>query len=73
MLNEQVPDIGTNAHPVLFGDFDRGYVIADHGGIRITIDDNITTPGRVKWHIRRRVGGCVLDNDAIEAVKIAAT
>lgn len=68
-----MPDIGTNSHPVLFGDFRRGYLIADIGGMRITIDDNVTTPGQVKFYVRRRSGGCVLDNNAVRAIKCAAS
>jgi predicted phage gp36 major capsid-like protein len=39
------------------------------GGLRVTVDDNITTPGRVKWYIRRRVGGIVADQRAVVAIK----
>jgi len=70
---EAVPDIGTNAHPVMFGDFERGYVIADRDGIRITVDDNITKPGSVRWYIRRRTGGIVHDNNAVRAIKCAVS
>lgn len=72
-VNEAMPDIGANAFPVAFGDFRRGYLIADVGPMRITVDDNITTPGQVKFYVRRRVGGCVLDDDAIKLIKCAVS
>ena len=69
---ENLPDIAANAHPLLFGNFTRGYVLVDLAGIRITPDE-ITTPGYTKWYIRRRMGGCILDNNAIKAGKVSAT
>ncbi|MEL6800705.1 MAG: phage major capsid protein [Pseudomonadota bacterium] len=73
VIDEAMPDIAADAHPILFGDFYRGYGIFDRLGMRITIDNNITTPGVVRWYMRRRVGGCVLDNNAIRAIKIAVS
>lgn len=62
---EQLSDVGTNAFPVAFGDFRRGYVLADRVGLRIT-RDNVTNVGFVRFYIRRREGGIVLNNDAIK-------
>lgn len=73
MMAEDMPDIGSNTFPVAFGNFRRGYVIADSMDLRITIDDNITTPGYVKFYARKRVGGKVLDDDAIKLIKMAAS
>lgn len=56
-IDEAMSDIGANTHQMRFGDFRRGYLIADAGPLRITVDDNITQPGRIKWYIRKRVGG----------------
>jgi HK97 family phage major capsid protein len=73
VLCEQMPDVGSNTLPVAFGDFSSGYVVADQGGLRITVDDNITVPGKVKWYLRKRVGGATLDDHAIKVVKAAAS
>jgi HK97 family phage major capsid protein len=62
---EQLSDIATNAFPVGFGDFRRGYVLADRVGLRIT-RDNVTNVGFVRFYVRRREGGIVLNNDAIK-------
>lgn len=70
-LAESMPDIGENAHPIAFGDFSRGYLICENGGLRVTVDDNVTAPGLIKFYIRRRLGGVVYDNNAIRVLKIA--
>jgi HK97 family phage major capsid protein len=61
--------VATNAHPIASGNFARGYLLVDRVGLRITVDNNITTPGRIKYFIRRREGGMVLNNDAIKFLK----
>jgi HK97 family phage major capsid protein len=66
---EQMDDVGTNKFPIAFGNFNRGYILADRTDIRITVDNNITTPGKIKFFVRRREGGCVLNNDAIKWLK----
>jgi len=65
---EQLDDIGTNNLPIAFGDFRKGYVLADRVGLRIT-RDNVTNVGFVRFYIRRREGGTVLNNDAIKWIK----
>lgn len=72
-LSEAMPSIGADAHPIAFGDFGRGYVLADRGGLRVTIDDNVTVPGRVRWYIRRRVGGIGYDTHAVRFAKCATS
>lgn len=71
--DDYMPDIAANAFPMAFGDWQRGYLVADRVGMSVTVDDNITTPGYVKWYIRRRVGGAVLNNHAIKLVKAATS
>jgi HK97 family phage major capsid protein len=65
---EQMDDVGTNALPIAFGNFKRGYVLTDRVGIRVT-RDNVTNIGFVRFYVRRRVGGTVLNNDAIKFLK----
>jgi len=72
-LCEAMPDVAANAHPIGFGDWNRAYVIADRGALRVTVDDNITQPGRVRWYIRRRVGGITFDEHAARFLKCAAS
>jgi len=68
---EQLDDIGANAFPVAFGNFRRGYVLSDRVGLRIT-RDNITNPGFIRFYVRRREGGTVLNNDAIKWLRTTA-
>lgn len=70
---EVMPSVAANSFPIAFGDFDAGYVLdEDEQGMRITRDD-ITTKGFVKYYARRRVGGAVLDSEALKLVKVAST
>ena len=72
-IAEDMPDIGSNAFPVAFGDFDRGYLVADSFSVRVTVDSNITTPGQIKFYVRKRVGGKIRDDHAIRLVKCATS
>ena len=68
---EDMPVVAANAFPLAFGDFKEGYLIADRVGMRMTRDE-ITTPGFVKFYVRRRVGGKLRNTQAIKLLKIAA-
>ncbi|MDH4049978.1 MAG: phage major capsid protein [Rubrivivax sp.] len=65
---EQMATIANNAHPIAYGNFRRGYVIADRVGMRIT-RDSVTNIGHVRFYVRRREGGIVLNNNAIKFIK----
>ena len=67
---EDMPVVAANAFPIAFGDFREGYLIADRVGMRITRDE-ITSPGFVKFYVRRRVGGILRNTQAIKLLKIA--
>lgn len=69
---EDMPTVAANAFPVAFGDFREGYVIADIHGIRITRDE-VTTPGYVKFYVRKRVGGKLRNTEALKLLKIATS
>lgn len=69
--SEEMQDKAANAFPVAFGDFKAGYLLADLAGYRITRDD-ITTPGYVKWYMRKRIGGKILKSEAIKLIKFSA-
>jgi HK97 family phage major capsid protein len=68
---EDMPGLAANAFPLAFGDFKEGYLICDRVGMRITRDE-ITTPGFVKFYVRKRVGGKLRNTQAIKLLKIAA-
>jgi len=69
---EAMPDIGTIAFPIAFGDFSEGYLAVDRIGLRIAVDQ-ITSPGYVKYYVRKRQGGIVYNDDAIKVIKCAAS
>ncbi|MBR7747453.1 phage major capsid protein [Undibacterium baiyunense] len=69
---EDMPAVGAGAFSLAFGDFKEGYLITDRVGMRITRDE-ITTPGFVKFYVRKRVGGKLRNTQAIKLLKIAAS
>lgn len=73
VIAEDMPAIAANAFPIAFGDFNQGYLIADQGQLMIGLDNNITTPGLLKWYVRRRVGGVILNSEAIKLLKVSTT
>jgi HK97 family phage major capsid protein len=70
---DHMPDMGANAFPIAFGNFREGYLAVERTMLRITVDDNITSPGSVKFYARRRVGGIVKNDQAIKLIKMAAS
>ena len=69
---EDMPAVGAGTFPLAFGDFKEGYLICDRVGMRMTRDE-ITTPGYVKFYIRKRVGGVLRNTQSIKLLKIAAS
>lgn len=70
---EAMPSLGANAFPVALGDFMEGYLAVDRVGLRMSIDSNITTPGYVKYYVRKRQGGKTYNDDAIKLIKCATS
>jgi len=73
VIAEDMPAIAANAFPVAFGDFREGYLIADSMPLRITVDDNVSTPGLIRFYVRRRVGGVILNSEAIKLLRVSTT
>mgnify|MGYP002652175735 CR=1 FL=1 len=69
---EDMPAIAANAFPIAFGDFAEAYTIVDRLGTSV-VRDNITQPGFVKYHMRRRVGGGAVNFEALKFFKIATS
>lgn len=69
---EDMPDIAANAFPVAFGDWQRGYLIADRVGMAV-IRDEVTKPGYLRFIIMKRVGGKVKDSNALKLLKVAVS
>lgn len=74
VIAEGMDDIDDGNHPILFGDFRRGYALVEHEDAPMSaIADPYTTPGRVRLYVFKRIGGCVYDEHAIRAIKTAAS
>ncbi|MDB5724862.1 MAG: phage capsid protein [Novosphingobium sp.] len=68
---EDMPDVAGNALPIAFGNFANGYLIAERTATRI-LRDPYTNKPYVNFYATKRVGGQVLDSDAIKLLKISA-
>lgn len=55
---------------VVFGDFSRAYLLCARNGMSM-LQNPYGTIGYTSFYLRRRYGGCVLNNDAIKALKLA--
>lgn len=71
-IAEDMPDIASDSFPVAFGDFNRGYLIADRVGMGI-VRDNVTKPGYIRYIMFKRVGGKLKDTNAIKLLKVATS
>ena len=66
-----MPDVAADAHPIAFGDFQRGYLIVDRVGIRVLRDPYSNKP-YVMFYTTKRVGGGVNNPETIKVLKMAA-
>ena len=69
---EDMPDVAADALAVAFGNFAHGYVIAERAATRILRDPFSNKPF-VHFYATRRVGGAVVNSDAIKLLKFAAS
>lgn len=67
---DAMPVSALNALPVLFGNWRRGYLLADRVGMSIIVDQ-VTTPGQTRFYVSRRLGGRIKNNDALKALKVS--
>ncbi|SER20022.1 phage major capsid protein, HK97 family [Faunimonas pinastri] len=65
---EDMPDLAAGSSSVAFGDFSRGYLIVDRLGVRVLRDPYSQKP-YVLFYTTKRVGGGVLDFDAIKLIR----
>ncbi|AMK19338.1 phage major capsid protein [Sphingobium sp. MI1205] len=66
---QDMPDVATNTYPIAFGNWKRGYYVIDRLGTRL-LRDPFTNKPYVGFYTTKRVGGMVVDS---EAIKILAT
>ena len=68
---EDMPDVAAGTFPIAFGNFRHGYLIAEHSATRV-LRDPFTNKPFVHFYATRRIGGKVLDSNAIKLLKIEA-
>jgi len=66
-----MPDVAAGAFPIAFGNFANGYLITERMATRILRDPYSNKPF-VNFYATKRIGGQVLDSDAIKLLKITA-
>jgi len=69
-FSEDMPAVGAGALPIAFGNWNKGYLIAEKEGIRFLRDPYSSKPN-VLFYAYRRVGGGVADFDAIKLLRVA--
>jgi HK97 family phage major capsid protein len=69
---EDMPDIATGSLSIAFGNFAAGYMIVDRIGIR-SLRDPYSNKPYVGFYTTKRVGGMVVDSEAIKVLKFSAT
>lgn len=70
--DDNMPALGAGNIPIAFGNWQRGYLIADRIGIRV-LRDPYTNKPNVHFYTTKRVGGAVVNFEAIKLLKCAAT
>jgi HK97 family phage major capsid protein len=69
---EDMPVIAANSFSIAFGNFRTGYLIVDRIGMNLLVDPYTNKP-KVGLYMRKRVGGDVVNFDAIKLGKFAAS
>lgn len=66
-----LPDVASNAYPVLFGDFKRAYVVLDRVSMVMTrLTERFADLGQIGFIARKRVGGQVVLPESIRKLQI---
>lgn len=67
---EDMPAVGANSLSIAFGNFGIGYQVVDRQGIRL-LRDPFTNKPYIRMYTTRRVGGDVLNSEAIKLLKFS--
>ena len=68
---EDMPDVAANALAIAFGNFRAGYLIAERAETQI-LRDPFTNKPFVHFYATKRVGGQVMNSEAIKLLKFSA-
>lgn len=67
-----MPNVAANAVPILFGDFQRTYLIIDRIGTRV-LRDPFTNKPYVQFYTTKRVGGGLLNPETMRGLRVAVS
>lgn len=70
LIAEDMPDIGPDSTAIAFGDFNKGYTVAERPDLRILRDPFSAKP-HVLFYATKRVGGDVSDFKAIKLLRFS--
>jgi HK97 family phage major capsid protein len=71
-LDEFMPEIGTNSLSVAFGDFAQAYTMVTRPGLRL-LRDPYTVKGSVLFYAYQRVGGGLVNSEAVKFLRFGVT
>jgi len=71
-IDDYVADIENNSYSIAFADFKRAYQIVDRRGVTV-LRDPYTSKPYTKFYTTRRVGGGIVNFEAIKVLKFAAS
>ena len=66
--SEDMPDMALDSFSVAFGDFSRAYTLVERTGTRV-LRDPYTNKPYVHFYATRRVGGALVNDDALKLIK----
>lgn len=73
VLMQDMPDIAASAKPIVLGDFQEAYMIVERLGMSVVRDDlTLLDNDQVKFVMSRRVGGAVVNPEALLTMTISA-
>ena len=67
-----LPDVATDATPIIFGDMQRGYRVVDNTLHRMFIVDTVTKKGWTNFFTATMSGAAVVDSNALKLLKLSA-
>lgn len=71
--SESLPDASAGTYPLIFGNF-SGYAIVERLGLVIQrYNDSNTGPNKVEFHLRRRIGGHVIEPYKFAVQRVATS
>jgi predicted phage gp36 major capsid-like protein len=68
--DDNMDAVGAGKFPIAFGDFNRAYLVVDRAGIRV-LRDPFTSKPNVIFYTTKRVGGGIVNFEAIKLLKIS--